>query len=213
MKYPGYETDNMLGAQVQILLREASLQGPTSLSESLHANDESKEKEIAELFRQIMNVIGLDTTDPVLRKAKYSIAEKYLKDLFWGLDYDRFPKVFLSKNKSDITEMVHFKIHFETTDERTFQPGTGKIFFAYIPDKYLINPDDLANVVSFLCSRPQNAARLCAQLLFTLKYILSCEDLSVAVKLMPEYVKKYKGKFALGSKYPYRNEFAQICQK
>lgn len=212
MKYPNYETDNILGLQIQTLLREASVESPISLATSLFENDEAKEKEIAHLVREIMKVVGLDTVDISLRKTPYNVAERFLKELFWGMDYDKFPKMYLFKNKAEIEEMVYHKVVFETIDERNLLPNQGIITFGYIPDKLLINPDELCNIVAFFSSRTQNSARLCAQLLFTLKYILSCDDVAVRVNL-DCIVTKYKGKFALPYKYVYRNEFNQICQK
>lgn len=209
MKYPNYETDHLLGQQVQTLLKEASVENPINSNVNLPEDEDETIQQIARKVADIMEIVGLDTTDPTLRKTPYNVATRFLKELFWGMDYDKFPKMYLFKNKAEIEEMVYHKVVFETIDERTLLHNQGIINFGYIPDKLLINPDELCNIVAFFSSRTQNSARLCAQLLFTLKYILSCDDVAVRVNL-DCIVTKYKGKFALPYKYVYRNEFNQL---
>ena len=57
-------------------------------------------------FRDIMQTLGLDLTDDSLIDTPKRVAKMYVGEIFWGLDYDAFPKCTTVDNKMKYDEMV-----------------------------------------------------------------------------------------------------------
>ena len=61
---------------------------------------------IEDHFNPIMDTLGLDLTDDSLIDTPKRVAKMYVNEIFWGLDYDAFPKATVVDNKMQYNEMV-----------------------------------------------------------------------------------------------------------
>jgi GTP cyclohydrolase I len=62
-------------------------------------SDEEKKEKIAVLFKEIMDVIGLDLTDDSLKGTPKRVAKMYIEEIFSGLNPNNKPKIALFDNK------------------------------------------------------------------------------------------------------------------
>lgn len=69
-------------------------------SDSYRIGDEQKIKLIANHFKEIMNIIGLDLNDDSLNDTPHRVAKMYVKEIFSGLNPD---------NKPEITVTIQFQ--------------------------------------------------------------------------------------------------------
>ena len=81
------------------------LETPMKKDAFLLSDDEKKEK-IANLFEQIMDVMGLDLTDDSLQGTPKRVAKMYIDEIFSGLNPANKPKVALFDNKYQYNEML-----------------------------------------------------------------------------------------------------------
>jgi len=103
MSYNKTKTDPILGKKVHEHLTKAGVETPTR--ESMLSRTEKIDK-IEEHFTGIMSVLGLDLEDDSLTDTPKRVAKMYTNEIFWGLDYEAFPKCTAVSNKIEYDEMV-----------------------------------------------------------------------------------------------------------
>ena len=69
-------------------------------------SDEEKKEKIAILFREIMDVMGLDLTDDSLKGTPKRVAKMYIEEIFSGLNPNNKPKIALFDNKYKYNQML-----------------------------------------------------------------------------------------------------------
>ena len=89
MSYNKTKTDPELGKRVHEHLVSVGVETPT-FQTSLDRKD--KIAEIEKSFSYIMQVLGLDLNDDSLIETPKRVAKMYVNEIFWGLDYEAFPK-------------------------------------------------------------------------------------------------------------------------
>lgn len=132
---------------------------------------------------EIMGALGLDLKDDSLSETPRRIAKMYLNEIFWGLDYNNFPKITTIENKMQYENMLierHIKV--SSTCEHHFIPMMGEAFIAYIPDKKVIGLSKINRIVEFFSRRPQVQERLTEQIFHTLCMLLETENVAVLIK-------------------------------
>ena len=92
------KTDKYLGKRVNDYLIEVGVETPVSKTE-FDGNDELKKERIEKHFNSIMYTLGLDLTDDSLIDTPRRVAKMYVDEIFYGLDYDKFPKATTVDNK------------------------------------------------------------------------------------------------------------------
>jgi GTP cyclohydrolase I len=103
-------------------------------------------------------------------------------ELFWGLDYNNFPKATVVENKMRYDEMVlERNITVQSMCEHHLLPILGGAHVAYIPKHKVLGLSKLNRIVDFFCRRPQIQERLTAQIFHTLTYLLETEDVAVCI--------------------------------
>lgn len=138
---------------------------------------------ITRKVHEIMEVLGLDLKDDSLNETPKRIAKMYLNEIFWGLDYNNFPKITTIDNKMQYENMLlerHIKVSSQC--EHHFIAMMGEAFIAYIPDKKVIGLSKINRIVEFFSRRPQVQERLTEQIFHTLRFILDTEDVAVLIK-------------------------------
>ncbi len=145
-------------------------------------SDEEKKEKISGLFREIMDVMGLDLTDDSLRGTPDRVAKMYIDEIFSGLNPKNKPKVALFDNKYEYNQMLVEKdITFYSNCEHHFVPIMGKAHVAYISSGKVIGLSKLNRIVQYYAKRPQVQERLTNQIAQELKDILGTDDIAVII--------------------------------
>jgi GTP cyclohydrolase I len=121
-------------------------------------------QEVAGLFRQIIERLGLDLTDPNLVETPERVAKMYV-ELFSGLAEGAEPKVTFFPNDEHYSAMVIEKdIPFYSLCSHHFVPFYGHAHVAYIPNASIVGLSKMARIVEFYARRPQLQERLTEQI-------------------------------------------------
>ena len=145
-------------------------------------SDHKKKEKIASLFREIMDVMGLDLTDDSLQGTPERVAKMYIDEIFSGLNPANKPKAALFDNKYKYNQMlVEKNITFYSNCEHHFVPIIGKAHVAYISSGKVIGLSKLNRIVQYYAKRPQVQERLTNQIAEELKGVLGTEDVAVII--------------------------------
>ena len=145
-------------------------------------SDEEKKEKIAVLFKEIMDVIGLDLTDDSLKGTPKRVAKMYIEEIFSGLNPINKPKIALFDNKYQYNQMlVEKNITFYSNCEHHFVPIIGKAHIAYISSGKVIGLSKLNRIVQYYAKRPQVQERLTNQIAEDLKNALQTENIAVII--------------------------------
>lgn len=129
-----------------------------------------------------MEALGLDLTDDSLIDSPRRVAKMFVSEIFWGLDYDNFPKCTAVENKMRYDEMVvERNISVMSSCEHHFVVIDGNATVAYIPGQHVLGLSKLNRIVEYFSKRPQIQERLTEQIYFALQYILGTDDIAVVV--------------------------------
>ncbi|MEM9361329.1 MAG: GTP cyclohydrolase I FolE [Bacteroidota bacterium] len=165
--------DNHISTGMETPLRE----------DAFEISDEEKKIKIADLFEQIMDVMGLDLNDDSLRGTPNRVAKMYIDEIFSGLNPANKPKVALFDNKYQYNQMlVEKNISFYSNCEHHFVPIIGKAHVAYISSGKVIGLSKLNRIVQYYAQRPQVQERLTNQIAKELTQILDTEDVAVIIE-------------------------------
>lgn len=151
----------------------------------LRVPEDEKIAQIAGHFKQIMEILGLDVTDPSLAKTPQRVAKMYVKELFEGLSAEAFPAMTVVKDPDEIVDsnrMVLLKVGFTSFCEHHFVPMIGQAYLAYIPDGRLLGFSKFSRVVRYFARRPQIQERLTAQIADALAILLQTENIAVLTR-------------------------------
>ena len=145
-------------------------------------SDEEKKEKIADLFSQIMQVMGLDLSDDSLKGTPKRVAKMYIEEIFSGLNPENKPKIALFENKYKYNQMlVEKNIQFYSNCEHHFVPIIGKAHIAYISSGKVIGLSKLNRIVQYYAKRPQVQERLTNQIAEDLKNALQTENVAVII--------------------------------
>jgi GTP cyclohydrolase I len=196
MSYNKTKTDPVLGEQVHQYLVKMGVETPTF---SLVMDRKDKIAEIEKSFSHIMQVLGLDLSDDSLNETPKRVAKMYVNEIFWGLDYDAFPKCTTVDNKMKYNEMVcERNINVQSNCEHHFVIIDGLATVAYVPKDKVLGLSKINRIVEYFSKRPQIQERLTEQIFHTLQFILDTEDVAVMIDAQ-HYCVKSRGVEDTGS--------------
>lgn len=171
--------DSELGIQIHNHLVKCGVETP------MLKNDLSVEEKISIIqdnFTNILNTLGLDLTDDSLIETPKRVAKMYVNEIFWSLDYSKFPKCTAIENKMGYDEMVIERdINVQSNCEHHLVVIDGLATIAYIPNKKVLGLSKLNRIVEFFSKRPQVQERLTEQVYHALQYILETDDVAVTI--------------------------------
>jgi GTP cyclohydrolase I len=145
-------------------------------------NSEQKYERIRGLMTEVMNTLGLDLSDDSLAETPHRISKMYVREIFSGLDYTKFPKLSLIDNKMGANEMVKIRdIDLTSTCEHHFVTIDGTARVAYIPADKIIGLSKINRIVRFFAQRPQVQERLTRQVLVALQTLLGTDNVAVSI--------------------------------
>ncbi len=155
----------------------------TLKKDAFKETDTVKKEKIAVLFKEIMNVMGLDCKDDSLKDTPSRVAKMYIDEIFSGLNPKNKPSISLFENKYQYNQMLIEKdITLYSTCEHHFVPIIGKVHIAYISSGQVIGLSKLNRIVQYYAQRPQVQERLTNQIANDLKTILKTDSVAVVIK-------------------------------
>lgn len=151
-------------------------------TDAFKISDSEKKQRIADLFEQIMEVMGLDLNDDSLKGTPNRVAKMYIDEIFSGLNPLNKPNIALFDNKYQYNQMLVEKdITFYSNCEHHFVPIIGKAHVAYISSGKVIGLSKLNRIVQYYAKRPQVQERLTNQIANELCTILDTQDVAVII--------------------------------
>jgi GTP cyclohydrolase I len=196
MSYNKTKTDPELGQKVHEHLFKMGVETPR------RDNGIDRKLKIAmieEKFQDIMVILGLDLTDDSLIETPKRVAKMYVNEIFWGLDYDAFPKCTTVDNKMHYNEMVvERNVNVQSNCEHHFVVIDGLATVAYVPKQKVLGLSKINRIVEYFSKRPQIQERLTEQIFHTLQFILETEDVAVMIDAQ-HYCVKSRGVEDTGS--------------
>jgi GTP cyclohydrolase I len=196
MSYNKTKVDSDLGQQVHEHLVKMGVETPT-FQTTLDRKD--KIAEIEKSFSHIMQVLGLDLADDSLMDTPKRVAKMYVNEIFWGLDYDAFPKCTTVDNKMKYDEMVvERSINVQSNCEHHFVVIDGLATVGYIPNQKVLGLSKINRIVEYFSKRPQIQERLTEQIYYALQFILETDNIAVVIDAQ-HYCVKSRGVEDVGS--------------
>lgn len=174
------KTDPMLGRRVNDFLTQMGVQTPVVKSS---LDEHQKIAEIEHHMTKILETLGLDLKDDSLIETPKRVAKMFVEELYWGLDFGKFPKCTTVENKMGYDEMVIERgIKVMSDCEHHLRTIYGVAHVAYIPHKRVLGLSKMPRIVDYFARRPQIQERLCEQVFHALQYILDTDDIAVVVE-------------------------------
>ena len=180
MSYNKTKTDPVLGQAVHEYLVKMGVETPAIDTSKLDRKD--KIAEIERSFKHIMEVLGLDLTDDSLMETPNRVAKMYVNEIFYGLDYEAFPKCTTVDNKMHYNEMVvERNVNVQSNCEHHFITISGFATVAYVPKQRVLGLSKINRIVEYFSKRPQIQERLTEQIFHALCFILETDDVAVMI--------------------------------
>ena len=179
--HPSYKNDPSLGKEVHAYLVKQGLETP--MTDQVKQSAEKKIAAITDSFSDIMIELGLDTTDDSLMDTPKRVAKMYVNEIFYGLNYDYFPKCTAIENKMSHNGsfVLEKNINVQSNCEHHFVVIDGLATIAYLPGKKVLGLSKLNRIVQFFAKRPQVQERLTEQIRATIQYVAQTDDVAVYV--------------------------------
>jgi GTP cyclohydrolase I len=197
MSYNKTKCDPELGLRVHEHLVKCGVETPIKASPITDRKD--KIAVIEPLFAEIMRTMGLDLTDDSLIETPKRVAKMYVNEIFWGLDYEAFPKCTTVDNKMKYDEMVvERNVNVQSNCEHHFVVIDGVATVGYIPNQRVLGLSKINRVVEYFSKRPQIQERLTEQVYHALQYILETDNVAVVIDAQ-HYCVKSRGVEDVGS--------------
>lgn len=181
MSHPVHKSNAELGLAVHKHLVSKGLETP--MTEMVHADAVDKVAAIVPHFTAIMETLGLDLTDDSLEDTPNRVAKMYVNEIFWGLNYEQFPKCTAIDNKMDYQHsfVLERNVNIQSNCEHHFVIIDGFATIAYIPHKKVLGLSKLNRIAEFFAKRPQVQERLTNQIKETIAFIAETEDVAVYI--------------------------------
>ena len=180
MAFNKTKTDPKLGQQIHEHLVKMGVETPQN-ENSLSRTE--KIELISKNFQDTMKVLGLNLKDDSLMDTPNRIAKMYVNEIFWGLDYNAFPKCTAIENKMSHNGsfVLEKNINVQSNCEHHFVVIDGLATIAYLPGKKVLGLSKLNRIVQFFAKRPQVQERLTEQIRATIQFVSESEDVAVYV--------------------------------
>ena len=196
MSYNKTKCDPELGQKVHEYLVKMGVETPTVQS---RFDRKEKIEHIETHFAAIMTILGLDLNDDSLTDTPKRWAKMAVNEIFWGLDYDAFPKCTTVDNKMHYNEMVvERNVNVQSNCEHHFVVIDGLATVGYVPKKKVLGLSKINRIVEYFSKRPQIQERLTEQIFHALCYILETDDVAVMIDAQ-HYCVKSRGVEDTGS--------------
>lgn len=175
------KTDPELGKRVFEHLKSLGIETP--VTPLVNVADDVKIAQIVPLFHKLMDILGLDLNDDSLAETPHRVAKMYVKEIFYGLNFDNFPKCTTIENKMSCPDeyIMCKNITLHSSCEHHFVSIEGVAHVAYIPNKRVVGLSKINRVVNHFARVPSVQERMTHQILAALQFILETDDVAVVV--------------------------------
>ena len=191
MSHPDYKSDKDLGLQVRDHLVSIGLETP--MTDLVNVSEEEKIAKIKDHMTDALTTLGLDLNDDSLCDTPDRVAKMWVKEIFWGLDYTKFPKCTTIENKmgknSAGSFVVERNINVQSNCEHHFVVIDGKACVAYVPRDKVLGLSKLNRIVEFFAKRPQVQERLTEQIAAAISFVTGTPDVAVYLEAIHYCVK------------------------
>jgi GTP cyclohydrolase I len=196
MSYNKTKCDPELGQRIHEHLVKMGVETPANPN----SLDRKEKIDIIERhMHQIMVTLGLDLNDDSLIETPKRVAKMYVNEIFWGLDYEAFPKCTTVDNKMKYDEMViERNVNVQSNCEHHFVVIDGLATVGYIPNQKVLGLSKINRIVEYFSKRPQIQERLTEQIYHALQYILETDNVAVVINAQ-HYCVKSRGVEDVGS--------------
>lgn len=173
------KTDAVLGRKVHEHLVNLGLETPML---PVGYTEAEKIDIIRQSMADVLTTLGLDLNDDSLADTPQRVAKMYVKELFWGLQAESFPKCTTIENKMGYDEMVLEKdVKIMSACEHHLVTIDGIAHIAYIPGNKVLGLSKLNRIANYFARRPQVQERLTEQICAALQFILETDDVAVVI--------------------------------
>lgn len=171
-----------LGREVNKFLDKKGINTP--VTELVKEDREVKLAKVAQLTKEMLEVLGLDLTDDSLEETPMRVAKMYVDEIFSGLRYDTFPKCTTVENKFCHGDefVLEKNITLYSDCEHHLRPIIGQAHIAYIPGEKVLGLSKLNRITQYFAQRPQVQERLTQQIAESIAYITDSQDVMVVVE-------------------------------
>ena len=194
MSHPDYKSDAVLGQKVREHLERVGLETP--MTNRVNDAEELKLIAIRGAMETALQALGLDLTDDSLMDTPNRVAKMWVREIFWGLDYNQFPKCTTIENKmarskknSPNSFVVERNVNVQSNCEHHLVVIDGKACVAYIPREKVLGLSKLNRIVEFFSKRPQVQERLTEQIAATISFVTGTPDVAVYMEAVHYCVK------------------------
>lgn len=156
----------------------------TPITPMVKVDREEKLRRVADLTKEMLEVLGLDLTDDSLEETPMRVAKMYVDEIFSGLRYDTFPKCTTVENKFCHGDefVLEKNITLYSDCEHHLRPIIGTAHIAYIPGEKVLGLSKLNRITQYFAQRPQVQERLTQQIAHALAFITGSQDVMVVVE-------------------------------
>ena len=155
----------------------------TPMTNRVNDNNETKLDTIRVAMFDCLTALGLNLQDDSLMDTPNRIAKMWVNEIFYGLDYSKFPKCTTIENKmgknSSGSFVVERNINVQSNCEHHFVVIDGKAAVAYIPRAKVLGLSKLNRIVEFYAKRPQVQERLTEQIAAAISFVTETPDVAV----------------------------------
>jgi GTP cyclohydrolase I len=171
-----------LGREVNKFLDTKGINTP--VTELVKVDREVKMAKVADLTKEMLEVLGLDLTDDSLEETPMRVAKMYVDEIFSGLRYDTFPKCTTVENKFCHGDefVLEKNITLYSDCEHHLRPIIGHAHIAYIPGEKVLGLSKLNRITQYFAQRPQVQERLTQQIAESIAFITDSQDVMVVVE-------------------------------
>ncbi|MBP9743658.1 MAG: GTP cyclohydrolase I FolE [Burkholderiales bacterium] len=178
---------NELGYRIHKLLLAKNLENPI-VAEKIAQWVENK-PELENKLASFLQQLGFDLNNDSLSNTPYRVVEFLMNELFYGLDYQKFPHISTTLNEYEYTSPIFSKhITVDSTCEHHLVAIRGYATIAYIPQTKIIGLSKLNRIVDFFAKRPQLQERLTRQILVAVQEILATENVAILINAVHDCI-------------------------
>lgn len=187
------KTNAELGFKVRDHLRSKGL---LNLEKDNGLSNDEKKAKLKKIFTEMIDVLGLNREDGNLTDTPNRLSKLYVNDMFYGLDWSKFPKCtaidneFVGYNNFVLIKdirlisccshhfMPFFGIKGGADGKALIGPGCN---IAYIPKNKVLGISKLSRIANFMGSRPNTQETLTAQIAEVISFVAETDDVAVLI--------------------------------
>jgi GTP cyclohydrolase IA len=137
---------------------------------------------VSELYKEILETIGVDLTDDNFADTPNRVAKMYVNELFGSVTDTTPPKITVFDNTLGFDQiLIERKISFTSTCAHHIMPIIGHVHIAYIPNEKVLGLSKFNRIVTYLSNKPQVQEALTQEIANFIIEVTQTQDVAVIV--------------------------------